>query len=52
MESHDITGNSVYDSVYNEKMNFLRDSAKNDAKWWNKSEPIWLTARNQVFNHI
>lgn len=48
MESHGIVGNALYDPDYNKKINFLRDSDSNDAKWWNKSEPIWLTAKNQV----
>jgi predicted AlkP superfamily pyrophosphatase or phosphodiesterase len=48
-ESQGITGNKVYDSDLDDKINFLayRDANKLNPKWWNKSEPIWLTAKNQ-----
>ena len=48
MESHDITGNTVYDSVYDQKLSLLSGTEKNNAKWWNKTEPIWFSAKNQV----
>jgi ectonucleotide pyrophosphatase/phosphodiesterase family protein 5 len=47
MESHGITGNKLYDSSTNESINFLRDKESNDEKWWNKTEPIWLSAKDQ-----
>lgn len=47
MESHGITGNSFYDPNYNEKVNLLADSKSNDIRFWNGSEPIWLTAKKQ-----
>lgn len=52
MESHGIVGNSLYDPTYNERINLLSGSSKNDPKWWNKTEPIWMTARNQVYKSI
>ncbi|CAF0724722.1 unnamed protein product [Brachionus calyciflorus] len=47
MENHDVTSNTVYDSVYDQKLNFLRDTEKNNFKWWNKTEPIWFEAKKQ-----
>lgn len=48
MESHGIVGNSYYDPDAGKKINFLSGSDSLDPRWWNKAEPIWLTAKNQV----
>lgn len=47
-ESNGIVGNTFYDSEINEKVNLIYDSKSSEVKWWNKAEPLWLTARNQV----
>ncbi len=44
-ESNGIVGNNFYDPDYKASINFLRDSNANEVKWWNQSEPIWMTAR-------
>lgn len=49
IESHGIIGNSLYDPDKNEKVNFLGGNNSLETKWWNSAEPIWLTAKNQVF---
>ena len=48
IQNHDIVGNSVFDPDYNEYVNLLRGNNKLDVKWWNTTEPIWLTAKKQV----
>ncbi len=48
-ESHGIIGNTIYDPDYNQRVNLLRDSNKLEIQWWNKSEPIWFTAKQQVY---
>lgn len=47
IQNHDIVGNSVFDPDYNEYVNLLRGTSKLDVKWWNTTEPIWLTAKKQ-----
>ena len=47
-ESNGIVGNNFFDPDYNAGINFLRDSNSNEVKWWNQSEPLWMTARKQV----
>jgi hypothetical protein len=47
-ESTGIIGNSFYDPYYKEKANLLSGEERNDERWWNKTEPIWLTAKKQV----
>jgi len=41
----------LFDTELNQKVNFLgADASKFDVKWWNKSDPIWLSAKDQVGN--
>jgi predicted AlkP superfamily pyrophosphatase or phosphodiesterase len=48
MESHGIVGNQFYDPNINLKVNFLaNDNSGLDARWWDKAEPVWLSAKNQ-----
>ena len=53
IESHGVVGNSFYDPVNDRRVNLIGDAKAitNDAKWWG-GEPIWKTARNQVFFKI
>ena len=44
-ETHGIVANAVYDPVTNLKTSL---STATDIHLWNKSEPIWLSARKQV----
>lgn len=46
-ENHGITGNSIYDPQYSAKVNLIGGSNALEAQWWNRSEPIWITAKNQ-----
>lgn len=50
MENHGVTANTVYDSLYDEKLSFTGGGYldKTNVKWWNQTEPIWLSAKNQV----
>ena len=50
-ESQGIIGNKAYDPNFDEKVNFLdrNDANRFNPKWWNNTEPIWLSAKNQVF---
>ena len=43
-----IVGNQMYDPSTNVVVNFLSDANSNDVEWWNRSEPIWMTARKNV----
>ncbi len=43
-----IVANSFYDPNINKKVNFLsNDNSGLDARWWDKAEPVWLSAKNQ-----
>lgn len=50
MENHGITANTIYDSLYDAKISFTGKNylEKTNIKWWNQTEPIWLSAKNQV----
>lgn len=48
-ESHGIVGNTVFDPDINKRMNFLSDNDANNEIWWDQAEPIWLTAKKQVY---
>lgn len=45
-QSHGIVGNTIYDPFYDKKISLKTNF---DYIWWNKSVPIWFTARQQVF---
>lgn len=47
MENHGIVGNTFYDPKLKEKVNLIKDSKGNDVRFWNQSEPIWLSAKRQ-----
>jgi predicted AlkP superfamily pyrophosphatase or phosphodiesterase len=49
IDKHDIVGNTIYDPAYDIKINLLSGNAtiKLDPMFWNTTEPIWLTAKNQ-----
>jgi ectonucleotide pyrophosphatase/phosphodiesterase family member 5 len=48
METHGIVANQFYDPNIDQKINFLsNDNSGLDAKWWNKAEPVWISAKNQ-----
>lgn len=49
-ESHGIVGNTVFDPNIDKRVNFAGDSWANDEMWWDQAEPIWMTARKQVYN--
>ncbi|EDO38395.1 predicted protein, partial [Nematostella vectensis] len=42
-ESHGIVSNRFWDPAYKEKFIFDHDCSNGDPKFWNESEPIWLT---------
>jgi hypothetical protein len=44
----EITGNYFYDPDYNQKVDFIYGKNSLDINWWNKTEPIWITAQKQV----
>ena len=44
----EITGNYFYDPDYNQKVDFIYGNNSLEFKWWNKTEPIWITAQKQV----
>ena len=46
-ESHGIIGDPQYDSVYDEFWSKSDDNGR-DLKWWNLTDPIWLTAKRSV----
>ena len=42
-----VVGNNVYDPTANYKVDLIRDYPTNSQeRWWNISDPIWLTAKN------
>lgn len=43
VENHGIIADKFYDPIYHATFSHH----KHDAKWWNQSEPIWLTAASQ-----
>ena len=46
-ESHGIVSNRFWDPVYQEKFIFDYDCSNNDPKFYNASEPIWLTLQKE-----
>lgn len=44
-----IVGNTVYDPDLDIKMNLLSGPGNLEVVWWNTTDPIWLTAKEQVF---
>jgi predicted AlkP superfamily pyrophosphatase or phosphodiesterase len=48
VENHGIVANTVYDPLYDKKVSLLGQFAVYDAQWYNQSDPIWLTAKNQL----
>lgn len=47
-ESHGIVSNNFWDPVYQEKFVLDYDCSNYDPKFYNASEPIWLTCRRVV----
>lgn len=50
IEHHEIVGNNVFDPYYGAngtKISLISDAGSKDVKWWNSSDPIWLTAKDQ-----
>lgn len=47
IDKHDIVGNTVYDPDYKKKISLIGDRDKLNVEWWNSSDPIWLTAKDQ-----
>jgi hypothetical protein len=47
-ESHGIVGNTIYDPEYNMKVKLQSGGLAGSPQWWNKTEPIWITAKSQV----
>lgn len=47
-ESHGIIGNEVYDSLYDELISLQTNKNGLNPKWWNQTDPLWLTAKYQV----
>ena len=43
-----IVGNFFHDPETNVFANFLFGDNSHDIQWWNASEPVWMTASNQV----
>lgn len=46
-ERHGIVSNRFWDPVYHENFIFDYDCSNNDPKFYNASEPIWLTLQKQ-----
>ena len=46
-ENHGIVANKFWDPVYEEMFIFLYDCSNFDPKFYNNSEPIWLTLQKQ-----
>ena len=42
-----IVGNRIYDPATNQMINLLGDPNSLEPQWWNQTEPIWLTAKQQ-----
>jgi len=47
-ESSGIVGNSFYDPYYSSFVNLISGANALEERWWNQSEPVWLTAKNQA----
>ena len=43
-ETHGLVSNSFYDPIYNETFKYNSHHKFNDLKWWNQTEPIWVSA--------
>lgn len=48
IESHGIVGNTFYDPFYDMKVELIGGVSSLEERWWNQSEPVWLTARKKV----
>lgn len=46
-ESHGIVGNSFWDPVYKQEFHIGYDCTNYDNKFWNASEPVWLTLQKK-----
>ena len=44
-QHHGIVANTIYDPQYKTKVELYQAV---EEQWWNKSDPIWLTAKNAV----
>ena len=45
---HGVISNTIYDPSTDKKVNLLSDFPTNvQEKWWNRSDPIWVVAKNQ-----
>ncbi len=45
---HGVVANRVYDPSYDRKIYLVGERPLNlDTKWWNRSDPLWLTASRQ-----
>jgi len=47
-ENNGIVGNTFYDPYYNTYVDLLSGENNLEEKWWNQSEPVWITAKKQV----
>ena len=50
IDKHEIVGNNIYDPLYGvngTKLSLIGGDETKDPKWWNSSDPIWLTAKDQ-----
>ena len=46
-ESHHVVGNKLFDPTYSKFLQFTPDKYDRDPKYWNQTEPIWITASKQ-----
>jgi alkaline phosphatase D len=46
-ENHNVVGDKVYDPVYKKYLSFTQDRYDRDAKYWNQTDMIWMTAAEQ-----
>lgn len=41
-----IVGNTIYDPSADRKLILYKDPLKDQARWWNRSDPIWVVAKS------
>lgn len=46
-ESHGIVGNQFWDPEFQEEFYYTKTEISMQSKWWEKAEPLWVTAEKQ-----
>jgi len=51
-ESHGMVDNYMYDEKHNTEFLMGENIDQYEPYWWDEGEPLWVTAKKQVFNNL